>query len=188
MVFSGIPRLIRPAVLSAALLLPIFPAVSDAAADLSNADLVFDEWALVESDQEPIAGVRAKTSGFRALGIYPSCREGIDIEYLVALSVALGQFYSIFINQQFLPGLANGAVTADLLVDDGDPFLLDNLSVDWKDGLLTVRGTMGSVAYKESMEKGVNILANINFDNSTLITQSFSLNGSSDALAQLSCQ
>lgn len=188
MVFSGVLRLLKSAVLSATLLAPLIPAVSDATTVLSNANLPIDEWVLVETDQMPIAGVRAGASGFRALEISPLCRNGIAIEYSVAISMAIGQFYSIFINQQFLPGLASGAVTAELTVDDGEPFMLDNLSADWANGLLTLRGTMSSMTHKDAMEKGASILASINFDRSTLITQSFSLSGSSDALAQLSCQ
>lgn len=188
MVLSDVLRLLRSAVLLATLFASLIPAESHAATVLSDANLPIDEWVLVETDQMPVAGVRAEASGFRALGISPLCRNGIAVEYSVAISVAIGQFYSIFISQQFLPGLANGAVAAVLLVDDGEPFMLGDLSADWASGLLIVRGTMSSMAHKDAMEKGASILANINFDRSTLITQSFSLSGSSDALAQLSCQ
>lgn len=187
MIFSGVSRLIRFTVFSVAALLLQMPSVSHAVIDLSDTDLSFDEWALVEGGQIPFAGVRANSSGFRALGIAPLCREGLAMEYLVDISVAIGQFYSIFINRQFLPGLDRGAVTAGLLVDDGEPVLLENLAVGWADGLLTVRGTMDGVAHRETIERGASILANIHYGPSPLITQSFSLNGSSGVLAQLSC-
>lgn len=188
MVLSGVLRWIRSAVLSATFAVPLVAAASGAATGLSNPNLPIDEWVFVDTGQMPVAGVRAEASGLRVLGISPLCRNGIAVEYSVAISVAIGQFYSIFINHQFLPGLASGAVTSELTVDDGEPFMLDNLSIDWANGLLTVRGAMSSMTHKDAMEKGASMLASINFDRSTLITQSFSLSGSSDALAQLSCQ
>lgn len=154
---------------------------------LSDADFRSDKWGVRNAGPVPVAGVTARASGYRALAISPVCESGTSIKYSVAFSVALGNLYSVFVSQQFMPGFAAGAVSSDLRVDDGSPFYLDDLDIHWEAGRLTLIGTISRVTHKEAMERGTEIFADINFKGAVLITQGFSLRGSSDALAELSC-
>lgn len=115
------------------------------------------------------------------------CDGRLFADYDVSFAVALGPSYSIFVRGHFLPGLDAGSVNFTLRVDDGEPLKVQSLGAQWFAGLLTVSGRLGDPSYRDALERGTEVVADIDYGNSILITQSFSLRGSSDALAELSC-
>lgn len=155
---------------------------------LSPAELISDKWSAISKGQVVIAGVRAPDQADRSLSLYPSCGDGTGAATKLEFGANLGSMYGLFVKTTFLPGLTSDSVSFQIAVDGGGAFLLSNIESNWRAGLLSISGTTASPDPIEELKSGERVTATVLLHDQIILTQSFSLRNSSNAISKLSCR
>lgn len=144
-------------------------------------------WTSIDLQSLPLAGIRAPDEAFRSLNVRVICDGNVRNGSLLEFSIALDSMFEIFLNTTFFPGLAEGAVSFEFSVDGDNTIELKNVSSEWHAGLLSVTGSTAAPDAMPALEAGNEVGVDVRLSGQVIFTQSFTLRGSSDALANLNC-